>query len=47
VEARGFSIASRIGGGLVFLGEDEGKRQPPAFDGEDAPPEEPGIEAER
>ena len=47
VAERGFTVASRIGGGLVFLSRDNGKKQPPAFDGDDEPPEDPGIEAER
>ena len=47
VAERGFTVASRIGGGLVFLSRDNGKKQPPAFDGDDEPPENPGIEAER
>jgi hypothetical protein len=47
VAERGFTVASRIGGGLVFLSRDNGKKQPPALDGDDEPPEDPGIEAER
>lgn len=34
VRARGFTVASDIGGGVVVLGDDRGARRPPAFDGE-------------
>ena len=40
--ARGFTVASDIGGGLVFLHEDSGKRRPPAFEGDESPTS-PGI----
>ncbi|WP_416839551.1 LVIVD repeat-containing protein [Haloferax sp. DFSO52] len=40
--ARGFTVASDIGGGLVFLHEDTGQQRPPAFEGT-ARPTTPGI----
>ncbi|WP_372911863.1 LVIVD repeat-containing protein [Salinigranum sp.] len=33
VDARGMTVASDIGGGLVFLNDDRGEKRPPAFDG--------------
>lgn len=36
VAARGFTIASDIGGGLVFLHNDRGEKRPPGFEGESA-----------
>ncbi|PSQ09486.1 hypothetical protein BRC93_12695 [Halobacteriales archaeon QS_5_70_15] len=33
VSARGFTVASDIGGGLLFLHDDRGAKSPPAFDG--------------
>lgn len=38
VRSRGFTVASDIGGGLVFLHADRGKRDSPGFDGADAIP---------
>lgn len=38
VRARGFVVASDIGGGLVFLHEDRGKPGAPGFDGADSVP---------
>lgn len=40
--ARGFTVASDIGGGLVFLHNDRGKRESPGFDGTGRP-ESPGM----
>jgi len=40
--ARGFTVASDIGGGLVFLHEDRGKRESPGFDGTGRP-DSPGM----
>lgn len=40
--ARGFTVASDIGGGLIFLHEDRGRVQSPSFDG-DTRPAGPGI----
>lgn len=45
--ARGFTVASDIGGGLVVLHEDRGAERPPAFAGDDATPEDPNVGAER
>ncbi|WP_265108560.1 LVIVD repeat-containing protein [Halosolutus halophilus] len=41
--ARGFTVGSNIGGGLVFLHEDRGKRGSPGFD-TTGRPDSPGIE---
>lgn len=38
VRARGFTVTSDIGGGLVFLHEDRGRRDSPGFDGTDVVP---------
>ncbi|MFB6070522.1 MAG: LVIVD repeat-containing protein [Halanaeroarchaeum sp.] len=38
VRDRGFTVASDIGGGLVFLHEDRGRFGPPAFEGADTAP---------
>lgn len=38
VNARGFTVASDIGGGLVFLHEDQGERRAPSFEGESSVP---------
>lgn len=40
--ARGFTVGSDIGGGLVFLSNDRGERRPPSFDG-DSSPSEPSL----
>jgi hypothetical protein len=40
--ARGFTVASDIGGGLVFLHEDRGRRDSPGFDGTGRP-DSPGM----
>jgi len=44
VSARGRTVASDIGGGLVFLSADRGAKQPPGFDGGE-PPNDPGMGA--
>jgi hypothetical protein len=44
VRARGFTVASDIGGGLVFLRTDQGEKQPPAFEGGETP-DDPGMGA--
>lgn len=41
VAARSFTVASDIGGGLVFLHEDRGERASPGFDGDDGTREHP------
>ncbi|SEO80588.1 LVIVD repeat-containing protein [Halogranum amylolyticum] len=43
VQARGFTVGSDIGGGLVFLHADRGSRRPPAFEG-DARPTGPEVD---
>jgi hypothetical protein len=40
--ARGFTVASDIGGGLVFLHDDRGRRDSPGFDGTGRP-DSPGM----
>ena len=44
VRARGLTIGSDIGGGLVFLHADRGKGGPPAFEGGETP-DDPGMGA--
>ena len=43
VRSRGFTIASDIGGGIVFLHDDPGAMQSPEFDGDSAPGRSPGA----
>jgi hypothetical protein len=42
--ARGFTLASDIGGGLVVLHDDRGKKQSPGFSGGERP-DDPGMGA--
>lgn len=44
VSARGFTVASDVGGGLLFLHDDRGTRRPPSFGGERTGGSGPGPE---